>query len=134
MSPLLIGQKLILMLKLFNKLFHGGEIMNFNNMSSDALLAMFYVWGNAIGIIVASLLLIKNWKNKQTQSKCFNTMLISLIIYFIGDGIWAFAYFQIIPYHEIIIKLARMIYYSAANFVAYAWFMYVEIKIDFPIV
>ena len=108
--------------------------MNFNNMSSDALLAMFYVWGNAIGIIVASLLLIKNWKNKQTQSKCFNTMLISLIIYFIGDGIWAFAYFQIIPYHEIIIKLARMIYYSAANFIAYAWFMYVEIKIDFPIV
>ena len=108
--------------------------MNFSNMSSDALLTMFYVWGNVIGIIVVSLLLIKNWKNKQTQSKCFNTMLIFLIIYFIGDGIWAFAYFKIIPNHEIIIKLARMIYYSAANFIAYAWFMYVEIKIDFPIV
>ena len=56
------------------------------------------------------------------------------MIYFIGDSIWALAYFNIVNNSDILIKFARMIYYIASGFIGYYWLMYVEILIGSNIV
>ena len=73
------------------------------------------------------MLFFKNRKNKQTQALYFNLIVLSLGIYFIGDGFWALSYFDIIPNASVWIKVARIIYYGAAGFLGYFWFIYVEI-------
>lgn len=101
--------------------------MNFLNLTKEELLAFFYVFSNIISIIVCILLLIKNRKNKQTLSRIFNMIVLSLGIYYIGDALWAPCYFNLIPNADILIKYTRMIYYIAAGFLGYFWFQYIEI-------
>ncbi len=101
--------------------------MDFLNMSANKLLSIFYIWGNVVSLILCCMLFFKNRKNKQTQALYFNLIVLSLGIYFIGDGFWALSYFDIIPNASVWIKVARIIYYGAAGFLGYFWFIYVEI-------
>ena len=108
--------------------------MNFIEMSSSEILAIFYIWSNVVSIFIFSILYIKHLKNKQTKSKILSNIIVLLMIYFFGDAIWALAYYNLIPYSDIIIKFARMIYYLAAGFIGYYWLLYAEITINSPIV
>jgi len=108
--------------------------MNFIEMSSSEILAIFYIWSNVVSIFIFSILYIKHLKNKQTKSKILSNIIVLLMIYFFGDAIWALGYYNLIPYSDIIIKIARMIYYIAAGFIGYYWLLYAEITINSPIV
>ncbi len=101
--------------------------MNFLEMTKEELLALFYIFGNAISLIICNMLFIKNRKNKQTRAQYFNFIVLSLMIYFVGDAFWAPCYFKLIPNYEILIRFARMIYYIASCFLGYFWFNYIEI-------
>jgi len=100
--------------------------LDFLNMSAEELLTIFYIWGNIVAWLLSSMLYFKSRKNKQTQSQYFNRIVLSLGIYFIGDAFWALSYFNIIPNPSVWIKVARIIYYGAAGFLGYFWFIYVE--------
>ncbi len=104
--------------------------MDFVNMSSNEILNIGYVFGNSISIIMILLLFIENKNRKRTSAKCLSTMFLFLIIYFLGDILWSFAYFGIIPNADIFIKIARIIYYSASNIIALAWLTFVSITLD----
>ena len=104
--------------------------MDFVNMSSNEILNIGYVFGNSISIIMILLLFIENKNRKRTSAKCLSTMFLFLIIYFLGDILWSFAYFGIIPNADIFIKIARIIYYSASNIIALAWLTFVTITLD----
>lgn len=108
--------------------------MVFLEMDPNELLAMFYIIGNCVSLLVCLLLYVKNRKNKQTQAQYFGSILLSLAVYFIGDILWAPSFFKLIPNHEIWLKIARMIYYSAAGFLGYFWFLYVEIILESSLV
>lgn len=99
-------------------------------MESNKLLAIFYIWANIIAIIIILILFNKNIKNKRTRSICLSMVMFHLIIYFIGDLLWAIAYFKIFGENEILLRISRMIYYSASNVIALAWLMYVEIILN----
>ena len=99
-------------------------------MDSNKLLTIFYVWANFIAIIIMLILLLKNLKNKQTISRCLSMVMIHLIIYFIGDSIWAFAYFKVFGENEVLLRISRMIYYSASDIIAFSWLMYVELVLN----
>lgn len=99
-------------------------------MDTNKLLAIFYVWSNIIAIIVILIIFQKNMKHKQTRSRCLSMVMFHLFIYFIGDSIWAFAYFKIFGDHEIILRMSRMIYYSASDLIAFAWLMYVLLVLN----
>ena len=107
--------------------------MNFIQMSSKELLALFYIWGNIVSILIFSILFLRHLKNKQTISKILSNIIVLLIVYFIGDSIWALAYFEIIANGDVFIKFARMIYYVASGFIGYYWLLYVEINLDSPL-
>ncbi len=95
-------------------------------MSANELLTIFYIWGNVVSLLLSSMLYFKSRKNKQTQAQYFNLIVLSLGIYFIGDAFWALSYFDIIPNASLWIKVSRIIYYGAAGFLGYFWFIYVE--------
>lgn len=63
--------------------------MGFLEMAPNELLAMFYIIGNCVSLLVCLLLYVKNRKNKQTQAQYFGSILLSLAVYFIGDILWA---------------------------------------------
>lgn len=104
--------------------------MNFTNMTSNELLATFYVWANIVSTILFLVLFFKTFKSKQTKTRYFTNILFFLMVYFIADALWALAFFEILPNSEIILKITRIIYYSSAGIVAYSWFMYVEILLE----
>ncbi len=101
--------------------------MDFLNMSTYELLTIFYMGANIVSLLVCGMLFFKNRKNKQTQAQYFNFIVLSLMIYFIGDALWAPCYFKLISNHETLIRFARMIYYIASCFLGYFWFNYIEI-------
>lgn len=103
-------------------------------MTKEELLALFYIIGNVVCLFVLLLLFIKNRKNKQTQSQYFNYIVISLAVYFIGDALWSPCYFKLIPNYDILIKFARMLYYTATAFLGYFWFVYINITIGSDLV
>lgn len=103
--------------------------MNFTDMPSNLLLAIFYIWGNMICIIIMLILFFKNYKNKQTSTYYLMNIIFFLIIYFLGDSLWALAFFNIIPNNDMILRISRIIYYSSSAIVAYSWYIYVEILI-----
>ncbi len=108
--------------------------MKFIEMTPEQLLAIFYIFGNVVSMIIMLILYIKNRKNKQTAAFLLMLIILFLIIYFIGDSIWALAYFNIIPGADIVIKFARMIYYSASGAIACAWLLYVELLLGSKLV
>ncbi len=99
-------------------------------MDTNKLLAIFYVWANIIAFIIILIIHHKNMKNKQTRSRCLSMVMFHLLIYFIGDSIWAFAYFKILGENEILLRISRMIYYGASNIIAFAWLMYVLLVLN----
>ena len=101
--------------------------MEFLNMSKEELLALFYIFGNAVCLFILGLLYLKNRSNKETKSQYFNYIVISLALYFIGDALWSLCYFKLVPNSDILIKFARMTYYTASAFLGYLWFVYIEI-------
>ena len=103
-------------------------------MTKEELLALFYIIGNVVCLFVLLLLFIKNRKNKQTQSQYFNYIVISLAVYLIGDALWSPCYFKLIPNYDILIKFARMLYYTATAFLGYFWFVYINITIGSDLV
>lgn len=108
--------------------------MGLETLSSKQLLSMFYIWVNCVAIIIFTILYIRSQQNKQTSLRYYSNIVLGLIIYFIGDILWGLTYYQIIPNSDIIVKLARMIYYGAALFIAYFWFIYVEVVLETSIV
>ena len=106
-------------------------------MTQSQLLAMFYIIGNAVCIIICLLLFLKNIKNKQTTSQWFKKILLFLITYFIADIVWAPCFFGLIPnptVNNYVIRICRMVYYSMANIIALAWLYYIEVQLDSPII
>ena len=101
--------------------------MDFLNMSKEELLALFYIAGNVVCLFILGLLYLKNRNNKETKSQYFNYIVISLALYFIGDALWSPCYFKLFPNSDILIKFARMTYYTASAFLGYLWFVYIEI-------
>lgn len=104
------------------------------DLSMENVMALFYIWANIVSFIVVLILLIKSMNNMQTRTRIFKLILISLMIYFIGDSIWALAYFEIVPHSSIMIRVSRMIYYSDSCYLALAWFSYVAVVVDSRIV
>ncbi len=104
--------------------------MDFLKIDSNILLTIFYVWANIIATTVILIIFNKNMKNKQTRSRCLSMVMFHLIIYFIGDSIWAFAYFKVFGENEVVLRMSRMIYYGASNLIAFAWLMYVELVLN----
>ena len=102
------------------------------DMTSKELLATFYIYANLFSVFIFTILLIKTLQSKQTKSYYFAFVLLFLMIYFIGDSLWAIAYFKIID-SEILLRISRMIYYSASGVVAYSWLIYAEILLDSPL-
>ena len=108
--------------------------MGIENLNTNYILSIFYIWNNIIAIIIFTILFFKSKENKQTSFRYFNSIIIGLIIYFIGDIIWALSFRQVLPNSEHFIKVSRMIYYSATNFIAYFWLMYVEVILESKLV
>ena len=108
--------------------------MNFTDLSSNQLLAIFYIASNIVSIIITGMLVLKSRNNKQTTSIYFKKVLMYLIIYFLAEILWALAYFSIIENAKPILKVARMIYYSAAAAVAYNWLLYIRVLLDSKLV
>jgi len=104
--------------------------MDFKSWDSNSLLAMFYILSNIVATIIVMMLFLKSRKNNHTSSLYFKRLLNFLIIYYLGEILWAFAYYKIIPLSDVFIKISRMIYYSSAAFVAYNWLLYVEVFLD----
>lgn len=104
--------------------------MGLENLDTNHILAIFYIWSNVIATIIFTILFFKSKDNKQTSIRYFNSIIIGLIIYFLGDILWTLSYHQILPNSDIHIKIARIIYYSATNFMAYFWLMYVEVVLE----
>ncbi len=104
--------------------------MNLLELSQNKLLAIFYIWGNLVSFVVAFILYIKSFSMKQTRTNIFKIILNIFMIYFMADSVWALAYFEILNHSNIIIKIARMIYYVDACFLALAWFIYVSMSVD----
>ena len=104
--------------------------MGFENLNTNYILSIFYIWSNIIAIIIFTILFLKSKENKQTSFRYFNSIIIGLIVYFLGDILWALSFRNILPNSEHFIKVARMIYYSATNFIAYFWLMYVEVILE----
>lgn len=104
--------------------------MDFLKIDSNILLTIFYVWANIIATTVILIIFNKNMKNKQTRSRCLSMVMFHLIIYFIGDSIWALAYFKVFGENEVVLRMSRMIYYGASNLIAFAWLMYVELVLN----
>ena len=108
--------------------------MGLENLDTNSILAIFYIWSNLIAIIIFTILFFKSKDNKQTSLRYFNSIIIGLIIYFLGDILWTLSYHEIIPNYGIFIKIARIIYYSATNFISYFWLMYVEVLLESKLV
>ena len=102
------------------------------DMTREDLLATFYIYANVFSMIIFAILLIKTLTNKQTKTYYFAFVLFFLIIYFFGDSLWALAYFKIVD-SEILLRISRMIYYSASGVIAYSWLIYAEILLDSPL-
>ena len=84
--------------------------MNFIDMPPNLLLAIFYIWGNAVCILIMLILFLKNYKNKQTASYYLLNVIFFLIIYFLGDSLWALAFFNVIPNNDMLLRISRIIY------------------------
>lgn len=108
--------------------------MRFNGMTPEELLCLFFIFGNVVSIILMLILFVKNHKNKQTAAYILTLIISFLIIYFIGDSIWALANYKIIQGADIVIKLARMVCYSVLGMIGCAWFLYVELLIGSKLV
>lgn len=104
--------------------------MEFKNWDSNSLLAIFYIVSNIVSVIIVMMLFLKSRKNNHTSSIYFKRLLNFLIIYYLADVLWAFAFYNIIPSSDIVIRISRMLYYSAAAFVSYNWLLYVEVLLD----
>ena len=108
--------------------------MGIENLNTNYILSIFYIWNNIIAIIIFTVLFLKNKENKQTSFRYFNSIIVGLMIYFIGDILWALSFHKVLPNSEQFIKVSRMIYYSATNFIAYFWLMYVEVILESKLV
>lgn len=106
--------------------------MGLSNLEQTQLLSIFYIWCNAIAIIIFTILYFRSNQNKQTSLRYFTNIILGLIVYFLGDILWGFTFYKIIPdpYAEVLLKFARMIYYGAALVIAYFWFIYVELTLE----
>lgn len=103
-------------------------------LDSKQILSIFYIWVNLVSIVIFTILYIKSQQNKQTSLRYYSNIVLGLIIYFLGDILWGLTYYQIIPNSELFVKFARIIYYGAALFIAYFWFIYVEVVLESNIV
>ncbi len=103
--------------------------MDFLGMSSYDLLFIFYVIAGVISIIVFLVVLGFNMstKNFQTTNLYFNALLFLQIIYVIFTITWAMGYFKIVPNYMFFLRYSKMMYFLAGTYVAFCWFMYVEI-------
>ena len=108
--------------------------MNFLNLPKESLLALFYIYVNMFSILILTLLYIKNRKNKETQSFYINSLIVSSIIYFIFDVLWALSFYKLIPNNEIIIRITRIFNYTILAFLGYLWFIYINIVLGTKLV
>lgn len=104
--------------------------MSFIELSSNQLLALFYIVANVVSIIITTMLIFKGRNNKQTSSIYFTKVLLFLIIYFDAEILWALSFFDIIGNAKTFLKVSRMIYYSAAAAVAYNWLFYIRVLMN----
>lgn len=104
--------------------------MNLAELSSNQLLALFYILSNVITLLVCLLLLYKTREMKQTSTVFFKRLLVCLVLYYSGEILWAHAYFGIMPKADIHLKIARIFNYSVVGLLSYCWLMYVEVIIN----
>ena len=105
--------------------------MGLDQLDQNIILAIFYAWNNVIGIIIFTILFLKSNRNKQTSHQYFSLMILCMIVYFLGDILWKIANVNLLPFSDILIKLGKIIYYSAGDIMSFFWLMYVCILIDF---
>lgn len=104
--------------------------MNLENLTSKQLLALFYIFANIVSAIICGIILHKSNRNKNTRSRFYARILNFLNMYFVGDAVWALGFFDIVHGASTILIISRIIYYSSAAFIAYFWFMYVELLLE----
>ena len=104
--------------------------MNLAELSSNQLLALFYILSNVITLLVCLLLLYKTREMKQTSTVFFKRLLVCLVLYYSGEILWAHAYFGIMPKPDVHLKISRIFNYSVVGLLSYSWLMYVEIIIN----
>ena len=104
--------------------------MNLADLSSNHLLAIFYILSNLITFVVCLILLYKTREMKQTSTVFFKRLLISLVLYYLGEIFWAHAYFGIMTNPGISLRIVRAFNYSIVGLISYNWLMYIEVIIN----
>lgn len=100
-------------------------------MNQNVLLCFFYIEAQVISIILLTFILIRNSKSaKETKSRFLSSIIVSMIIYGIFDGLWALCFFNIVPNAQTLIKYTRIGYYIVGGIATYAWFMYLELVME----
>ncbi len=107
--------------------------MDFGNISKNQLLANFYIWSTFVCIILFGIFVFKLIKLKHTSSRFFLAIVLLLITYYISDIFWALGFFNIIPNSDTLIRISRLICYSAVDFIAYYWLLYVDVILNYEI-
>ena len=104
--------------------------MDFLNLSSNQLLALFYAEANIVAILIFSLIARRSFHeiNKQTKNKYFHDLLLLHILYFFIEIFWAACYFNVMPNPDILMKVMKSLKMTIVGLGTYTWFMYFEIS------
>lgn len=105
--------------------------MDFTRFTSFELLSFFYIFSNIICIAIFCFILRRSLSgmNVHSSGKLFNLVLITHIIYFIMDIIWAPLNFDLID-NYVLLQIIRILKYCNIVVSAFAWFEYISYKIE----
>lgn len=103
--------------------------MDLLNLSQNEIFLIFHLFAYGFAILAFTIILISNisQKNLETKNIYFNLVVISQLLYFVFEVVWAFGYFGDSPNRINIIRYSKMAYFVFGGFAAYFWFMYIEI-------
>ena len=103
--------------------------MDFLNLPSNEILLIFHLFANGLSILIFSIVLASNLsqKNLETKNLYFNAVIISQLLFFVFEIIWAVGYFNDFPNRIQIIRYSKMLYFIFGGFAAFFWFIYIEI-------
>jgi diguanylate cyclase (GGDEF)-like protein len=113
----------------------GGYAMDFLTWNSNQLLTYFYIFSNVICSFIFLFILRRSISgmNDHSTGRIFNWVLITHVIYFILDIIWAPLNFGLAE-NRIFLQIIRVLKYWNITISAYLWFQYISYKINHVII
>ena len=95
---------------------------------------VFYTEASIICILILSMLLINDrlHSTQQETQVCFNRVIISFILYFVSDALWAATLGGVMPRTRRLVELFNLTNYILMSVMAYEWFMFMASSEKMP--